>query len=275
MIHVSIVTLFGSFFDHALSISVLGRAADAGVFTWSVHDPREHAEDRHRTVDDTPYGGGAGMVLRAPELAAATKQARTRAGSGPVILLTPQGERLTQGHVAALAELDAFTLVCGRYEGPDERFIERHVDVELSLGDFILSGGEPASLALIDAVVRLQDGALGNRESTVEESHSAGALEYPHFTRPLEFEDLEVPAVLRSGDHARIARWRSHLSALRTRARRPDLGCDKPALIKKDKRDPEFKPQDWLLRPRTLADYISRTAPTTDEPTKGTGSSAE
>lgn len=265
MMHVGLVTLFGPFFAEAFQLSVLGRAAEAGVFSWSVHDPRDHAENRHRTVDDTPYGGGAGMVLRAPELASATREARARAGSGPVILLTPQGERLTQRHVQTLAGLDAFVLVCGRYEGPDERFIERHVDVELSLGDFVLSGGEPAALALVDAVVRLRPGALGNLASTEEESHSGDLLEYPHFTRPPEVEGLQVPDVLTSGDHARIARWRSHLAASRTVARRPDLLPECPPLHRKDREDPAFDVPAWMTRKRTLEEWFQRAGERSEE----------
>jgi tRNA (guanine37-N1)-methyltransferase len=253
-VHVAFVTLFPTFFDGPLSLSIPARATAAGAFTWSAHNPRDHAANRHRTVDDTPYGGGAGMVMRAPELAAATAEAKCRARGGPVLLLSPQGQRLDQRLCHQLARSHGFVLVCGRYEGIDERFIERYVDAEVSLGDFILSGGEPAALALVDAVVRLLPGAVGNEASLCSESFESPRLEYPHFTRPPEFEGLPVPSVLTSGDHARIERWRRKVGLRRTIERRPDLWQASPPSRDEEKllADPRVVVEPWLTEPRSL-----------------------
>ena len=220
---IQLLTLFPSYFEGPLSTSILGRARKAGVAGVRCVDIRDFASTRHRRVDDTPYGGGAGMVMRAPELAAATDWSRARAPGAPVIYLSPQGAPFRQSHARWLAEQPGMVLVCGRYEGVDERWIERHVDLEISVGDFVLTGGEAAAVCVVDAVVRLLPGALGNAASASDESFSHGMLEYPQFTRPATFEGLEVPDVLLSGDHGRISAWREKLSLARTSARRPDL----------------------------------------------------
>ncbi len=221
--HVALVTLFPEYFDGPLSASIVGRGVQAGHLTFSTHSPRDVATDRHRTVDDTPYGGGAGMLMRATEIAAAVQEAKAEHPDARVVLMSPQGRTLDHALARSLARSPSMIVVCPRYEGVDERFIERYVDVEVSIGDYVLTGGEPAAVVLIDAVSRHVPGVLGNDASLDEESFAAGALEYPQFTRPAAFEGLDVPAVLVSGDHARVARWRRKASLLRTRARRPDL----------------------------------------------------
>lgn len=219
---VHLISLFPEFFAGPLEASVLGRAIADGLLDVAMANPRDWAGNRHRTVDDNPYGGGAGMVLRAPELAAAIRSARAQT-PGPVIYLTPQGRPFDQAVAQTLAAAPGMILLCGRYEGVDERVIEREVDVELSVGDFVLSGGEPAALCVVDAVARLLPGALGNAASPEDESFQSGRLEYPHFTRPAEWEGLVVPEVLTSGHHGRVDLWRSRVAALRTVTRRPDL----------------------------------------------------
>ncbi len=249
---ITILTLFPEFFPGPLGASVLGRAIGAGALTVETACIRDFADGRHRAVDDTPYGGGAGMLMRATELAAATRWARSRNSEAPVVLLSPQGAPLEQGAVRSLAERPGLILVCGRYEGVDERYVERCVDFEVSVGDFVLSGGETAALCLVDAVARLLPGALGNAASAEEESFSGAALEYPHFTRPPEFEGLTVPDVLRSGDHGRVAEWRRRASLLRTYRRRPELlpvdaRHEAAALAEGCADVPE-----WMRRPRHL-----------------------
>lgn len=221
--HVAIVTLFPEYFDGPLSTSIVGRAVEAGQISVSTHSPRDEASDRHRTVDDTPYGGGAGMLMRATEMAAAVRAASEAHPGARVVLMSPQGRRLDHRRARELAALPSLVIVCPRYEGVDERFVEHCVDEEISIGDYVLTGGEPAAVVLVDAVVRHVPGVLGNDASLDEESFAADALEYPQFTRPATFEGVDVPAVLVSGDHARVARWRRKASLLRTRARRPDL----------------------------------------------------
>lgn len=239
----AICTLFPEYFDGPLACSIIGRAIEEGRAEVSRIDIRSFATSKHRVVDDTPYGGGAGMVMRAPELAAATRYARRTAPSGPVVYLTPQGAPFTQARARALAASGGMVVVCGRYEGVDERFIERCVDLELSLGDFVLTGGEPAAVAVLDAVIRLVPGVLGNEASSDDESFSRPLLEYPQFTRPARFEGLEVPEVLRSGDHGRVEAWRDRLALARTAARRPDLG-DGDAVAE------VVEAEEWMVRPR-------------------------
>ncbi len=221
--NVAFVSLFPEFFDAPMGVSIVGRAVEQGALRWVSVNPRDFAIGRHRSVDDTPYGGGAGMLMRPNVMADAVAHARTECPGAPVVLMSPQGARFNQSHAEKLAAGPGMILVCGRYEGVDERFVERCVDFEVSIGDFVLSGGEPAAFMITDAVTRLLPGALGNAESAVEESFSSGVLEHPQFTRPRDFEGLPVPDALCSGDHARVARWRRHASLLRTAARRPDL----------------------------------------------------
>jgi tRNA (guanine37-N1)-methyltransferase len=192
----------------------------AGRISLRIHNLRDYTHDRHRQVDDVPYGGGAGMVLKPEPIFEAV---RAREGKGPVILLSPQGERLSQAVVRQLATHDDLYLICGRYEGVDERVAAHLVDRELSIGDYILTGGELAAMVVVDAVSRLVAGVLGSEESPLDESFAEGLLEYPHYTRPPVFEGHAVPEVLLSGHHAEIERWRREQAAERTRRRRPDL----------------------------------------------------
>jgi len=217
---IEILTLFPELFPGPLSSGVTGRGLAAGLVTLRMHNLRDYTHDRHRQVDDIPYGGGAGMVLKPEPIFEAV---RAREGTGPVILLSPQGERLTQGLVRELAGNVDLYLICGRYEGVDERVSAHLVDRELSIGDYILTGGELPAMVLIDAVSRLVTGVLGSEESPRDESFAETLLEYPHYTRPAVFEGHPVPQVLLSGHHAEIERWRRAQAAERTRRRRPDL----------------------------------------------------
>ena len=218
--NIEILTLFPELFPGPLSSGVTGRGLAAGLVTLQLHNLRDYTHDRHRQVDDIPYGGGAGMVLKPEPIFEAV---RARSGNGPVILLSPQGERLTQGLVRELASYRDFYLICGRYEGVDERVSAHLVDREVSIGDYVLTGGELPAMVLIDAVARLITGVLGSEESPKDESFADELLEYPHYTRPAVFEGHEVPGVLLSGHHAEIERWRRAQAAERTRRRRPDL----------------------------------------------------
>jgi tRNA (guanine37-N1)-methyltransferase len=227
-VRVDVVTLFPDMFAGFLATSFVARAVKDGRLAVRLRSPRDHGLGKHRSVDDTPYGGGSGMLLRVDVLVATMESLDADAPSGVRahrVLLTPQGRRIDQTIVRALAAREALMLVCGRYEGFDER-LRGHVDEELSLGDFVMTGGEVAAMAVVDACVRLLPGVLGNGASTTEESHSpesGGLLEYPQYTRPLEFRGQGVPAVLREGNHAEIAKWRRAESLERTRVRRPDL----------------------------------------------------
>jgi tRNA (guanine37-N1)-methyltransferase len=228
----TVVTILPELIEPALAAGVVGRARDAGAIAVDTVNPRDFTSDRHRTVDDAPYGGGPGMVMKPEPLLAAIAQAAA-AGPGAAatrghrILLTPAGAPLTQARVQQLARLPHVVLVCGRYEGVDERVIELAIDEQLSIGDYVLSGGELAALVVIDAVARFVPGVLGEATSVDDESHSAGLLEYPQYTRPLRLAapDAErvVPAILTSGNHAAIAAWRRHQAIERTAQRRPDL----------------------------------------------------
>ena len=220
-LRVDVLTLFPEAVAHYTTTSVLGRAAERGVFELHLHDFREASDDVHRSVDDTPFGGGAGMVLRAEPILRTLESDPDIAR--PVIALTPSGRVFDHQVAQELGRLKGFTLLCGRYEGFDQRVIDLAVDQELSLGDFVLAGGELAALCVIEAVVRLLPGGLGNDESALEESFGDGLLEYPQFTKPATVRGHEVPEVLRSGDHARIARWRHAQALHRTIERRPDL----------------------------------------------------
>jgi tRNA (guanine37-N1)-methyltransferase len=221
---IDIITLFPAMFGGPFAESIVARAVAAGLVEIEVHNLRDWTADRHRTVDDAPYGGGAGMVLKAEPLFAAIDALAAGSATGAhVVLLTPQGEPLRQPLVADLARREHLILVCGHYEGVDERVVEHAVDQEISIGDYVLSGGELPAMVLVDAVVRLLPGALGSPESAQDESHVEGLLEYPHYTRPAQFRGWRVPDVLLSGNHAEVARWRRQQALERTRRRRPDL----------------------------------------------------
>ena len=223
MLSVEILTLFPRMVAAPLDESILGKAREKGLLRVQVTDIREFAEGRHRVTDDVPYGGGAGMVMKPEPLVGAIEAARERLPAARVILLSPQGIRFDQRKAQELVAAGSLILVCGRYEGVDERVL-RWVDEELSLGDFVLSGGEVAALAVIEAVARLVPGVLGNELSAQAESFSGeGLLEGPQYTRPPDFRGLRVPDVLLSGDHAKIAQWRKEQAVARTRERRPDL----------------------------------------------------
>ena len=218
---VDVFTLFPQSVASYADVSVLARAAERGVYQLRTHDIRDAATGVHRSVDDTPFGGGAGMVLRADVLFDALDAVPD--APRPLLALTPSGRPFTQARARELAAGDGVSLLCGRYEGFDQRVLDHRVDEEVSLGDFVLAGGELAALCLFEAVVRLLPGALGNDDSPTEESFSAGLLEYPQYTKPAEVRGLAVPEVLRSGDHGRIERWRRARALERTAQRRPDL----------------------------------------------------
>jgi tRNA (guanine37-N1)-methyltransferase len=223
--HASILTLFPEMFPGPLGLSLSGRALADGLWRLSTRNIRDFATDKHRSVDDTPAGGGAGMVLRADVAAAAIDAASADAPDLPRIYLSPRGAPLTQARARTLAAGPGVLLFCGRFEGLDQRAIDARQLEEVSIGDYVLSGGELAAMVLLDACVRLLPGVIGAEASLGEESHENGLLEYPHYTRPRVFEGREIPDVLLSGDHARIARWRREQSEALTRARRPDLAA--------------------------------------------------
>lgn len=222
--HVQIVTLLPQAFPGVLGHSLTGRALEDGAWSLGTTDLREFGVGRHRNVDDTPAGGGAGMVLRADVMSAAITAAQAHAPSdAPLIYLSPRGARFDQAMAADLAQRPGMTLICGRFEGLDERAIQHHGAIEVSLGDFVMTGGEIAAQAMIDAALRLRRGILGNAASAVEESHSSGLLEHPHYTRPAIWQGLPIPDVLQSGNHGEIAKWRQCEAEETTRTRRPDL----------------------------------------------------
>jgi tRNA (guanine37-N1)-methyltransferase len=228
-VHIEVVTLFPEMISGALKFGIVGRAVERGLLSVGTEDPRAHTTDLHRTVDDRPYGGGPGMVLKPEPMLAAIAAARARLPQGsPRIYLSAQGEPFGQRQAEALAALPGFALVAGRYEGLDERALALGIDRELSLGDYVLSGGELPALVVIDAVARLLPGALGDERSSVEESFAAGLLDWPHYTRPEVFAGLTVPPVLLSGNHADIRRWRLKQAVERTWLRRPDLIAANP-----------------------------------------------
>lgn len=218
-----ILTLFPEMFPGPLGHSLAGKALEAGLWTLKTIQIRDFATDRHKTVDDTPAGGGPGMVMRADVLAKALDHAAQVGPELPVIYLTPRGRRADQALMRELALGPGVRFLCGRYEGIDERLLQRRHVMEISLGDFVLSGGEIAALTIMDAVVRLLPGVVGAAETLDEESFEDGLLEYPHYTRPAVWEGLEIPAVLTSGHHAEIARWRRAQAEKLTKERRPDL----------------------------------------------------
>jgi tRNA (guanine37-N1)-methyltransferase len=238
--HVAIVTLFPELFTQFFQTSLMGRAHESGVVRVHYEDLRKHGLGKHLSVDDTPYGGGSGMVMRPDCVVTAMEAASAALGATEQepahrVLLTPQGKRFTQADARRLSEKTKVVLTCGRYEGFDER-VRSFVDEELSLGDFVVTGGEIPAMCMLEAVIRLLPGVLGNDDSAREESFSeqcGGLLEYPHYTRPVSFRSLEVPEILRSGDHAKIKRWREEQAQARSAQRRPELvaaprGKDKP-----------------------------------------------
>jgi tRNA (guanine37-N1)-methyltransferase len=218
-----VLTLFPDMFPGPLGVSLAGRALEKGVWSLDAIDFREFATDKHRSVDDTPTGGGPGMVMRADIVAAGIDAARARLPKAPVIYLTPRGTPLTQARVRTLASGPGTILLCGRFEGLDERVIEGRDIEEISIGDYVLAGGEVAAMVLLEAVVRLLPGVMGSAQSALDESFEAGLLEYPHYTRPQDFEGRAIPDVLTSGNHGKVAAWRKAKAEEATRLRRPDL----------------------------------------------------
>ena len=216
----TVLTIFPEMLPGPLAYSLAGKALKAGIWQLETVDIRDFARDKHRSVDDAPFGGGPGMVMRPDVLDAAIAGA---GGTGPVILLSPRGAKLSQERVRAFAAMAGVRLICGRFEGVDERVLEARAIEEASLGDFVLSGGEPAAIALIDACVRLLPGVVGGAETLAEESFTEGLLEYPHYTRPSLWRGRAVPEVLVSGDHQRVRAWRRIQAEQLTRERRPDL----------------------------------------------------
>jgi len=219
----TVLTLYPEMFPGPLGVSLAGRALAEGVWSLEAVQIRDFAADKHRTVDDTPAGGGAGMVLKPDVLAAAIDHATALHPDCPILALTPRGAPIAQGRIRELAAGPGVTLLCGRFEGFDERIFEGRAVEQVSLADIVLSGGEPAALAILDACIRLLPGVMGAPSSGAEESFEQGLLEYPHYTRPQEWEGRTIPEVLRSGDHAKIAAWREQRAEEDTRSRRPDL----------------------------------------------------
>lgn len=224
MIRFDVFTVLPEVMSAYLDASILGKAQERGQLAVGIHNIRDFTTDRHRTTDDEPYGGGGGMVMKPePVFAAVESVLADRAHTAPVILLTPQGRVFSHAIAQELAQHEQIGLICGRYEGVDERIRDHLATDEISIGDYVLTGGELPALILIDAVSRLVPGVLGDEQASCKDSHAYGLLEHPHYTRPAEFRGWHVPPVLRSGDHARIERWRRGRSLLRTQVRRPDL----------------------------------------------------
>ncbi|NIS08082.1 MAG: tRNA (guanosine(37)-N1)-methyltransferase TrmD [Candidatus Dadabacteria bacterium] len=219
----TILTLFPEMFESVFSSGVIGRAADSGLLSINTHNIRDYTTDKHRVVDDRPYSGGSGMVMKPEPIAAAIKDVRGADNDSKVILLSPGGRTFNNAIAKELSGFEKLIFICGRYEGIDERIKEKYVDLELSIGDFVLSGGEYAAMAIIDSVARYIPGVLGNEDSVVDESFSTGLLEYPQYTRPEEFEGSSVPEILLSGDHKKIEQWKRQKSIEKTFAGRPDL----------------------------------------------------
>lgn len=247
---IDIVTLFPAMLEGPLAESILGRARSRGLVEISVHDLREHATGRHRVTDEPPFGGGGGMILKPEPLAAAIEALKPAGADARVILLGPAGRRFSQEVARELSRRPHLILLCGRYEGVDERVGEQLVDEEVSIGDYVLTGGEPAALVVADAVTRLLPGVLGDEEAPARDSFARGLLEHPQYTRPESFRGARVPEVLLSGDHGRVARWRRVMSLWRTWQRRPDL------LETADLTPEEQKWTDGFRQGRTPADYL-------------------
>jgi len=231
---IDVFTLFPELFGTYLETSILGRARQAGLLDVQLHNIRDFASDKHQVTDDEPYGGGGGMVMKPEPIFSAIEGVLAEGSSVPVILLSPQGRLFNQKVAQELSANERMALICGRYEGVDERVREHLVTDEISVGDYVLTGGELPALSIIDAVARLLPGALGDPTGAITDSHASGLLEYPHYTRPPEFRSWGVPEVLKSGDHARIRQWRRKQSLLRTAQRRPDL-LARAELSKKDR----------------------------------------
>jgi tRNA (guanine37-N1)-methyltransferase len=231
--HFDVFTLFPEMFQGPFSESILKRAQEQGLLSITLYNIRDVTTDKHHIVDDYPYGGGAGMVMKPEPIFAAVEAVYQ---SGPIILLTPQGRPFNQQIARHLAQEQRLTLICGHYEGVDERVRTHLVTDEISLGDYVLTGGELAAMIIVDATSRLIPGVLGGEESTLEESHSNNLLEYPHYTRPPEFRGWHVPDILLSGHHANITRWRRKESLRRTRVRRPDLFAKQDLSSKQDQK---------------------------------------
>ncbi len=247
---IGVISLFPEMVSTIAEYGVVGRAQRRELIALLVENPRDFTDDAHRTVDDRPYGGGPGMVMKYEPLAAAVQAAREKLPQGcPVIYLSPQGKVFDQAIARRFAELPGMVLLAGRYEGIDERLIDSQVDEEISLGDFVLSGGEIAAMAVIDAVVRLLPGVLGDDESAAQDSFMDGLLDYPHYTRPEKVVDSVVPEVLLSGDHARIARWRRKQALGRSFLRRPDL------IEKLDLNDEQQELLDEFLKEQRLKEH--------------------
>jgi len=231
---IDILTLFPEMFQSPFSTSILKRAIDRGLVSVNLHNIRDYTYDKHHTVDDYPYGGGAGMVLKPEPIFEAVESVKPESGEVPIILLTPQGRLFSQQVAQELSKYSRLILICGRYEGVDERVHSHLVTDEISIGDYVLSGGELAAMVVVEAVVRLLPGVLGSEASPLDDSHVAGLLEYPQYTRPAVFRDWSVPEVLLSGNHAQIAKWRHEQAILRTLERRPEL-LDKAELSKEER----------------------------------------
>jgi tRNA (guanine37-N1)-methyltransferase len=246
-LRIDILTLFPDMFANVFDHGVIGRALVNGIVELGFHDIRDHAHDRHRTVDDSTFGGGPGMVMKPEPLAEAITAVRK--SDSHVVLMSPQGPLFDHAAASRLARLPRLVLVCGRYEGVDERVREAYVDEELSIGDYVLTGGELAAMVVTEAVTRLVPGVVGKGESLVSESHAAGLLEHPHYTRPRVFADIEVPEILLSGNHGAVEKWRRLESLRRTLLRRPDLLSAEP--LAEDERS-------WLLREEPAAAKLFR-----------------
>ncbi len=222
-IRIDVLTIFPEYFTIPLQASLLGKAIKEGIIKVNVHNIRDFAKDRHKTVDDTPYGGGPGMVMKCEPIFEAVESLRGENSLEHVILLSPAGQVLTQNKVKELSQLKDFVLICGRYEGIDERIVENIITEEISIGDYVLSGGELPALVVIEAVSRMLPGVVGEWESITNDSLYNGLLSYPQYTKPVEFRGMKVPEVLISGNHVQIKKWREEQSLLRTKKKRPDL----------------------------------------------------
>ena len=231
---IDILTLFPEMFESPFSVGTLKRAIERKMVSINIHNIRDYTHDKHHTVDDYPYGGGAGMVLKPEPIFEAVESIKPEPGEVPIILLTPQGRLFSQQIALELSKYSRLILICGRYEGVDERVSSHLVTDEISIGDYVLSGGELATMVVVEAVVRLIPGVLGSEASPLDDSHVAGLLEYPQYTRPAVFREWSVPEVLLSGNHAQISRWRHEQAILRTLERRPEL-LDKANLSEEER----------------------------------------